>query len=130
VCADGKEISVGPLEPQFFAELLEKVGAPQEWRTTQTDQRNWKHRSARLAAIFRSRSSEEWCRLLEGSDVCFAPVLPLGDAPEHPHMKARGSYVEYDGCLQAAPAPRFSRTPGAIRRARSGADVLASWRQR
>ena len=129
MCADEKEISIGPLEPQFFSELLDRIGAPAEWKESQTDQRNWKVRTAHLAELFRSRPSDEWRRLLEGTDVCFAPVLPLSDAPDHPHIKARNTYVEQDGLLQSAPAPRFSRTPGAIRRARNAADVLASWRR-
>ena len=128
VCADGQEISVGPLEPQFFISLLEKIGAPAEWIDTQNEQSNWPERSDHLAAIFRSRPAAEWRRLLEGTDVCFAPVLRLDEVPGHPHMQARNAYVEQDGLLQSAPAPRFSRTPGAIRPARSGADMLAAWR--
>jgi alpha-methylacyl-CoA racemase len=129
LCADGKEISIGPLEPQFFSELLQRIGAPADWKETQTDHHNWPERTARLAEIFRSRPADEWRQLLEGTDVCFAPVIALGDVPDHPQIKARNTYVEQDGLLQSAPAPRFSRTPGAIRRARNGADVLASWRR-
>jgi alpha-methylacyl-CoA racemase len=126
-CADGKEISIGPLEPQFFAELLEKIGAPAEWMSSQNDASNWLQRSAALSEIFKSRSAADWCRLLEGTDVCFAPVLPLEEVPAHAHIKARQAYIESNGLLQSAPAPRFSRTPGSIRPAGRGADMLVSW---
>ena len=129
VCADGGEISVGPLERQFYNELLEKIGAPASFKDAQNDASNWEERAAHLADIFKTQSSDYWRTLLEGSDACFAPVLALEDAPHHPHIKARNTYVEQDGLLQSAPAPRFSRTPGAIRPERDGHDVLAAWRE-
>ena len=82
----------------------------------------------KLAALFLTKTQAEWCALLEGTDACFAPVLGIDEAREHPHMKARGAYVEHDGMWHTAPAPRFSRTPGAVRSsADDGADVVARW---
>jgi alpha-methylacyl-CoA racemase len=127
LCADGKEISVGSLEPHFYRELLKRIGAPESLCEDQNDDRNWKERAGLLTEIFRTRTSEEWCVLLEGTNACFAPVLPLSEAHTHPHMKDRAAYVQHDGLLQAAPAPRFSRTPGAIQASRDPSEVLASW---
>jgi len=127
-CADGREISVGAIEPQFYAELLEKSGAPAELREGQMDPRNWDAYAEQLAALFKTRPAADWASLLEGSDACAAEVLPLDEAREHPHMKARGAYVERDGTWHTAPAPRFSRTPGTIRdSAEDGAEVVARW---
>jgi alpha-methylacyl-CoA racemase len=127
-CKDGREISIGALEPAFYAQLIERIGAPREFLEGQNDTTTWTHRSAVLASLFASRTFDEWCALLEGSDVCFAPVLDLEQAMEHPHMRARGTYVEAFGRKQPAPAPRFSRTPGAARPSTlDGAEVLARW---
>lgn len=127
-CADGKEISLGSIEPQFYAELLAKSGAPEELAQGQMNPANWDDYAAKLAALFLTKTQAEWCELLEGSDACFAPVLDLEEAREHPHMKARGAYVEHDGAWHTAPAPRFSRTPGAVRSSTDdGADVVARW---
>lgn len=127
-CADGKEISLGSIEPQFYAELLAKTGAPSELAEGQMNPANWDEYAAKLAAMFLTRTQAEWCNLLEGTDACFAPVLALDEARTHPHMKARGAYLEHDGAWHPAPAPRFSRTPGAVRSsADDGADVVARW---
>ena len=127
-CKDGKEISLGSIEPQFYAEMLAKAGAPKELAQGQMNPANWDDYAAKLAALFLTRTQAEWCGLLEGSDACFAPVLTLDEAREHPHMKARGAYVEHEGEWHPAPAPRFSRTPGAVRSsADDGADVVARW---
>ena len=127
-CADGKEISLGSIEPQFYAEMLAKAGAPAELAQGQMNPANWDDYAAKLAALFLTRTQAEWCDLLEGSDACFAPVLTLDEARSHPHMKARGAYVEHDGAWHTAPAPRFSRTPGSVRSSTDdGADVVASW---
>lgn len=127
VCADGKEISIGSLEPQFYSELLAKIGAPDSLKADQNSEPNWNERATLLAGIFSTRTSEEWRVLLEGTDACFSPVLSLSDAPQHPHMKERMVYLEHGGILQVAPAPRFSRTPGAIRDTCLGSEVLARW---
>lgn len=114
-CADGREIAVGPLEPQFYRELLERIEAPESLLQGREEPANWEVHGHCLAELFATRTREEWCALLEGSDACFAPVLSLSEAPEHPHMRARGVYREVGGTLQAAPAPRLSRTPGKAR---------------
>lgn len=131
-CADGKYISVGSLEPQFYALLLEKAGVEDPEFEQQYAQENWPTAREKLAAIFRTRSREQWCELMEGTDVCFAPVLDLAEAPVHPHNKARETFVEFEGVVQPAPAPRFSRTQGEIQSPAAmvgehGEQVLADW---
>lgn len=108
--ADGKYVSIGSIEPQFYAELLEKTGLAGEDLPRQMDREQWPALKERLEGIFRTKSRDEWCDIMEGSDVCFAPVLSMSEAPEHPHLKARATFVERDGKVQPAPAPRFSRT--------------------
>ena len=114
-CADGEWISVGALEPQFYALLVAKLGpAAAGLERAQFDVANWPVHKARLEELFRTRTRDEWCALLEGTDVCFAPVLTLAEAADHPHNRARGAWVEHGGLAQPAPAPRFSATPGGI----------------
>ena len=110
--ADGGHISLGSLEPQFLAEMLRLTGL--EDPPDAADRARWPETKERLAALVRSRTRDEWAQLLEGSDACFAPVLGLDEAPSHPHHAARRSFVEVEGVVQPAPAPRFSRTPGAV----------------
>ncbi|WP_228242169.1 CaiB/BaiF CoA-transferase family protein [Porphyrobacter sp. GA68] len=127
-CADGKHISVGPIEPQFYAELLERTGLAAELGEGQLNPANWPGHAEQLARLFASRSRDEWCALLEGTDACVAPVLELDEVASHPHMRARQSHVDQAGVQHCAPAPRFSRTPGAIRdTAPDGAEVIARW---
>ncbi|HEU0171092.1 MAG TPA: CaiB/BaiF CoA-transferase family protein [Acidimicrobiales bacterium] len=114
--ADGKYVSIGSIEPQFYAELLRLTGLEDEELPWQQDRAAWPAMKERLAAIFRSKTRDEWCALMEGSDVCFAPVLAIPEAIEHPHNVHRGTFVEVAGITQPGPAPRFSRTPGEIRR--------------
>lgn len=114
-CADGRDIAIGPLEPQFFSELAQRIQAPDNLLQDVWDPDRWAAQGEHLAALFASRTQADWCELLEGTDACFAPVLTLEEAAQHPHMQARGVYRDIDGALHAAPAPRFSRTPGAIR---------------
>jgi len=114
--ADGNFVSIGSIEPQFYAELLEKLGLSGEDLPRQMDRSAWPAMKQRLEGIFRTKTRDEWCEILEGSDVCFAPVLSMAEAPEHPHNRARGTFVEVAGALQPGPAPRFGRTPGAISR--------------
>lgn len=130
--ADGKWISVGPIEPKFYALLLEKIGLSAGDLPQQNDLATQEQLAGQLAAIFRTRSREVWNNLLSDSDACFAPVLDLTEAPSHPHMAARGAFVEIDGVTQPSPAPRFDRTPGGVQRgaARAGehtAEALADW---
>jgi alpha-methylacyl-CoA racemase len=108
---DGGHVSIGSIEPQFYAELLEKTGLAGEDLPNQMDQSQWVKLQERLSAIFKSKTRDEWCEIMEGSDVCFAPVLSMGEAPEHPHNVHRATFIDHGGAVQAAPAPRFSRTP-------------------
>ena len=129
---DGKYIAVGPVEPKFWADLLRRIGAEEEDLLDLEDQSEWPRKCERLAEIFRTRTREEWRQILEGSDVCFAPVLDMGEAPEHPHNRERQTFVEVEGVPQPAPAPRFSRTPSRIQRspAKPGEhtrDALKDW---
>ncbi|WP_249010684.1 CaiB/BaiF CoA-transferase family protein [Conexibacter sp. DBS9H8] len=111
--ADGKYLSVGALEPQFYARLLELLELdPAEY--PQFDRDRWPELKERFAALFRTRTREEWTALLEGEETCVTGVLGLGEAASHPHNRARGVFVEHDGVTQPAPAPRFSRTPGEL----------------
>jgi len=111
-CADGKFISIGSLEPKFYKLLREKLGLAEDPAFANPyDSTAWPHLKQRLADLFATRTRSEWCVLLEGSDACFAPVLDPDEAARHPHMASRGAYIEVDGVLQAAPAPRFSGTP-------------------
>ena len=127
-CADGEHIALGPLEPHFYAELLEKIGAPEAFRKRQNDPATWTERSAALEDIFSSKPRDAWCAILEGTDACFAPVLSYEESLTHPHMAARGVYVDEAGLTQAGPAPRFSRTPGAVGASGDGAELLERWR--
>jgi len=113
---DGRYVSIGSIEPQFYKELLEKTGLAGEDLPHQMDRSGWPKLKERLAAVFKTKTRDEWCAIMEGSDVCFAPVLSLAEAPEHPHLVARNTFVEVEGARQPGPAPRFSRTPGRIER--------------
>lgn len=112
-CADGKYISIGAIEPQFYALLREKCGLQDAGFEPQWDQGRWPALKERVAEVFLRKTRSQWCELLEGTDVCFAPVLDLDEAAHHPHIAARGTLVTVDGITQPAPAPRFSRTPAA-----------------
>lgn len=109
--ADGKYVSIGSIEPQFYAELLRLTGLEGEELPWQHDRNEWPALKERLAAIFKTKTRDEWCELMEGTDVCFAPVLSLAEAPQHPHNVHRETFIEVAGVVQPAPAPRFSRTP-------------------
>ncbi|MGZ8288169.1 MAG: CaiB/BaiF CoA transferase family protein [Telluria sp.] len=109
-CADGKFITIGAIEPQFYALLLQLAGIADPAFDSQMDRSQWPGLKAKFAAVFKTRTRDEWCAALEGTDVCFAPVLDMAEAPAHPHNRARGTFVEVDGVTQPAPAPRFSRT--------------------
>jgi len=113
-CKDNKCISIGSIEPQFYALLLEKTGIDDPEFQKQMDRSVWPSLSAKLEAVFMTKTRDEWCEIMEGSDVCFAPVLGIDEAPHHPHNVARKTFVEIDGVTQPAPAPRFSRTESEI----------------
>ena len=130
-CADGEYISLGSLEPQFYAEMCTRLGIPIA-EMPEYDRARWPEFKERIRSIVREKTRDEWCALLEGTDVCFAPVLSLTEAPSHPHNRDRATFIEVDGITQPAPAPRFSRTPGAVRRPPSAAgqhtdEALAEW---
>jgi len=125
-CADGRYVAVAPLEPKFFAVLYERLGVvpPRD--------ASWDAEAQALARVFKRKTRDEWAALLEGTDACVAPVLALDEAPAHPHMHAREVYCDAGGVVQPAPAPRFSRTPGAVRHAApapgdGGRETLTRW---
>lgn len=114
-CQDGKYIAIGSIEPKFYALLLEKTGLKDDPEfKSQMNMKKWPALKEKLAAVFRTKTREQWCELMEGTDVCFAPVLDMDEAPAHPHNRARETFIEYNGVLQPAPAPRFSRTVSEI----------------
>lgn len=108
--ADGQYISIGSIEPQFYQLLIEKAELDPDTFSHQMTRAQWPEKKALLAEVFRRKTRQQWCDIMEGSDVCFAPVLSLQEAPSHPHMQARNTYMTLDGMAQPAPAPRFSRT--------------------
>ena len=111
---DGKHISVGSIEAKFYEELLERSGLKNEELPRQNDRPSWPRMKERLKALFLTKTRDEWCKIMEGTDICFAPVLSMDEAPRHPHNQLRGTFVVQDDVTQPAPAPRFSRTPSAI----------------
>ena len=113
--SDGRYISIAPVEPKFYAELLDRIGLEPDDAPHSANRDDWPKSKARLAALFRSRTRDEWRDILEGTDACFAPVLGMDEAHRHPHNAVRGTFVERDGIVQPNAAPRFGRTPGAIR---------------
>lgn len=128
--SDGEWISVGAIEPQFYAELLTRAGLPPD--APQWDRARWSDLKVEFAALFRTRTRAEWCDLLEGTETCFAPVLSPAEAATHPHNATRGTVTSIHGVPQPQAAPRFSRTPGSAKvpchpGAHQFGDVLASW---
>ncbi len=114
--SDGKYVSIGSIEPQFYAELRETLGLTDPKWDQQMTRNAWPELKDELAAIFKNRTRDEWCELMEHTDICFAPVLSLAEAPQHPHNVHRGTFIEYEGITQPRPAPRFSRTDSEIQR--------------
>lgn len=112
--ADSKYVSVGAMEPKFFAELLQRVGMDPQELPNQWNKAEWPAAKKRLTEVFLTKTRQEWCDLLERTDVCFAPVLTMTEAIHHPHNVERGVFTEVNGIVQPAPAPRFSRTPGEV----------------
>ena len=126
-CADGREISVGALEPAFYRELIERTGAPVAYLDGQHDTRNWPERARIFAEIFATKTRDEWCKVFVGCDACVAPVLTLEESWRNEHLNARGTYIERDGVAHCAAAPRFSRTPGAIQDGGTAEELLRRW---
>ncbi|MBB1152161.1 MULTISPECIES: CaiB/BaiF CoA transferase family protein [Amycolatopsis] len=130
--ADGGWISLAANETRFWRNTLRMLGLAEDDLPGQHDRRHWPEMKKRFAEVFRTRTRDDWCALAEGQDVCLAPVLSMAEAPDHPHLRARGTFVEVDGVVQPAPAPRFSRTPGAIQRPPAAPgehadEALADW---
>lgn len=136
--SDGKYVSLGSLEPQFYELLIEKAGLDRElfgeygFFGAKGNPAEWPRLKAELAKVMKSKTRDEWCAIMEGTDVCFAPVLSLEEAPSHPHIAARKTFIEVGGVQQNAPAPRFSRTvpatPTAAQPINAGvAEALAGW---
>ena len=131
-CKDGQYVAIGSIEPKFYAELLSRLGVDPASLPAQNDPAGWPAIRERFTAVFATRTRDEWCAVFEGSDACFSPVLTWTEARAHPHNVARGSFVEVGGVPQPAPAPRFSRTPGAVRRppperGQGGREALSDW---
>jgi alpha-methylacyl-CoA racemase len=126
-CSDGGHVAVGAIEPQFYAELLRLLELdPAEY--PQFDRERWPAMKESFAAVFKRKSRDEWAAILEPADACATAVLGFGEAPAHPHVAARGTFVEHDGVVQPAPAPRFSRTrPEIADRQSSPAEALSAW---
>jgi len=130
-CSDGEYVSIGSIEPQFYALLKQHAELSEEDFGDQNNAEKWPEMKAKLEAVFKQKSQAQWCDIMEGTDVCFAPVLSFVDAPAHPANVARQTYIDVDGLTQPAPAPRFSRTPSGVAHAgpRAGQDsdtVLAA----
>ncbi len=129
--ADGRYVTIACGEPKFYAQLLRYRGLEDDLLEQQADPTTWPEGKERLAAVFKTKTRDEWCEVLEGTDTCFAPVLGLWEAPEHPHNLSRQSFVELDGVVQPAPAPRFSRTPTRVNSlagsAEEASDFLVEW---
>jgi alpha-methylacyl-CoA racemase len=131
-CADGKWVAIGSIEPQFYALLREKAGLSDPAFDAQLDRARWPELKEKLARVIATKTRAEWCAIMEGSDVCFAPVLEIDEAPQHPANKARSVFVDVAGVVQPAPAPRFSATPGAVQGpppviGGHNVDVLRDW---
>jgi alpha-methylacyl-CoA racemase len=127
---DGKFVALGSIEPQFYRELMEKTGIADPAFAAQMDRSAWPSLKEKLAAVIKSKTRDEWDAIMQGSDVCYAPVLSITEAPKHPHNAARKTFIERDGIVQPAPAPRFSRTVPEVQGPPEGADnktSLAGW---
>ena len=131
-CACGQFISIGSIEPQFYTLLRQLAGLSDDSFDAQMDHAAWPMLRRKLADVFKTKTRDQWCKIMEGTDVCFAPVLTMTEAPHHPHMAARKVFVNRHGVTQPAPAPRFSRTPSAIRETETAdiAGVIGEWKGR
>jgi len=132
-CSDGKFVSIGSIEPQFYAQLMQLTGLASDAEfANQQDRTMWPKLKQRLTAVFATKSQAQWCQIMEGTDVCFAPVLTMSEAAKHPHNVARQTFIEVNGVAQPAPAPRFSRTNatvshGPVVAGENTREVLQSW---
>ncbi len=129
---DGKYISIGSIEKKFYAELLEKLDLDPDSLPKQMDKGQWPSMKEKMVALFLSKTRDEWCQLMENTDICFAPILTLEEAPDYPHNKERNAFINVDGQMHPAPAPRFSKTPSSIKGpapkpGENTAEALADW---
>src|SRR6202022_751984 len=131
-CACGRFISIGSIEPQFYALLRSHAGLSDSDLDRQMDRKAWPALKQKLKDVFKTKTRDEWCKIMEGTDVCFAPILTMSEAPQHPHMAARQTFVTRHGVTQPALAPRFSRTPSVIRDAAKAemAELTSEWKAR
>jgi alpha-methylacyl-CoA racemase len=130
--ADGKYVAVGAIEPHFYANLLACMELKAADLPRQNDRSTWPAMRERFAAVFKTRTRDEWVERAAGRDGCLAPVLSMDEAPKHPHMRARGAYICFDGVTHPAPAPRFGQTTATLRRSapppgRDSRQALADW---
>jgi alpha-methylacyl-CoA racemase len=129
---DGEHIAIGAIEGRFYAQLVDRLGLDPTTLPNPNNRARWPELRGALSDVFKQKTRDEWCKILEGSDVCFAPVLSLTEAPMHPHNRDRQTFVEREGIVQPAPTPRFSRTPGEITRGaprpgQGGVAALTDW---
>lgn len=129
---DGKYVSIGSIETKFYAMLLEKLGLDPDSLPPQMERESWPTMKEKFKEIFLTKTRDEWCALMENTDICFAPVLSLAEAPDYAHNKERGSFVDVEGVMHPAPAPRFSATPSSIKSPTPPTgvhtdEVLADW---
>jgi alpha-methylacyl-CoA racemase len=129
-CSCGHFVSIGSIEPQFYALLRQLAGLTDDCYDAQMDPKAWPALKQKLVEVFKTKTREDWCNIMEGTDICFAPILTMAEAPEHPHMAARKVFVSRHGVTQPAPAPRFSRTPSAIREPQVAdiANLASEWK--
>jgi alpha-methylacyl-CoA racemase len=129
-CACGGFISIGSIEPQFYALLRQHAGLSDADFDRQMDRKAWPGLKEKLTEVFKGKTRDDWCKIMEGTDICFAPILTMAEAPNHPHNAAREIFVTRHGVTQPAPAPRFSRTPSAIRDAAKAdiAELTSEWK--
>ena len=129
-CSCGNFVSIGSIEPQFYALLRQHADLTDADFDAQMDRKAWPALKEKLTKVFKSRTREDWCKIMEGTDICFAPILTMAEAPKHPHNAARNIFVERHGVTQPAPAPRFSRTPSAIRDAETAdiGELTSEWK--
>jgi alpha-methylacyl-CoA racemase len=129
-CSCGHFVSIGSIEPQFYELLRKHAGLTDADFDAQMDRKAWPALREKLTKVFKSKTREDWCKIMEGTDICFAPILTMAEAPKHPHNAARKIFVERHGVTQPAPAPRFSRTPSAIREPETAdiSGLVSAWK--
>jgi alpha-methylacyl-CoA racemase len=123
---DGGYVAIGPLEGKFYAEFIARLGLDPASVPNRSDRKHWPELRTLLAERFKTKTRDEWTAIMQGSDACFAPILSLEEAPHDPHNAARETFVVHHGATQPAPAPKFSRTPAAIRFSAADPEAIAT----